>query len=168
MFGGYIVHITTDSAKKPYPARQMICANGAAAAGEALVSRALEDVIRVQNQITRHNHCGLNTPRSRRAGILPIAVLQACRQIHKEVALLPFIENTFAFRTGMQLEKLLRALVLHQARAVTLINFTPQMYGIENSHTRLYTMPAQTLSSKLPGLTRAYCYAGVRGQNEHT
>ncbi|KAK5684980.1 hypothetical protein LTS10_003055 [Elasticomyces elasticus] len=45
-------------------------------------------------------------------------LLQVCRQLHREAALVPFTSNHFVFRSGRSLENFVRSILLPQARAV--------------------------------------------------
>ncbi|GAB7359509.1 hypothetical protein MBLNU230_g6154t1 [Neophaeotheca triangularis] len=52
------------------------------------------------------------------AGRLSLALLHACRQIHQEAALLPFVDNTFSFPTDISVKAFSMTLIREQARAV--------------------------------------------------
>lgn len=52
------------------------------------------------------------------------ALLQTCRQIHSEAALIPYLSNTFSFTNLTSIDQFLRRLIPQQARAVQHIAYT--------------------------------------------
>ncbi|KAK4542691.1 hypothetical protein LTR36_006263, partial [Oleoguttula mirabilis] len=84
-------------------------------------------------------------------------ILQVSREIHQEAALLPYLDNTFAFASLQTLMSFLKKLVPAQARAIRTITLVDPE-GV------LPGLP-QLVHSRLTGLKRLTCFieSGVRG-----
>ncbi|KAK4542647.1 hypothetical protein LTR36_006219 [Oleoguttula mirabilis] len=66
----------------------------------------------------RHEGCRLFGVSRHNPKKLQLSVLQACRAIHKEAALMPYQDNSFSFAIPGGFELLLKTLVPAQARAI--------------------------------------------------
>lgn len=100
----------------------------------------------------------------------PFALLQTCRQIHSEAALIPFYNNTFFFSTFIELDEFLRRLTPEQADAVQHIALTvtstagmPSLASIKLPSVKSYAKDwPEMLNGKLESLICVVEFGGDR------
>lgn len=99
----------------------------------------------------RHKACGSRQKLVRTADMqLATNILQVCREIHAEAALIPFQDNTFSFSEMGAVEPFLREIVPAQARAIQAITLVSGYDdGTDNS---------KLIENKLMGLKRLTCF----------
>ncbi|KAK3651651.1 hypothetical protein LTR56_005459 [Elasticomyces elasticus] len=83
---------------------------------------------------------------------LGLPLLEICRQVHQEAALLPFAENHFSFATTAAFDDFIRLVLLHQARTLQHISLVvdPPTFNLHPAR--------QLLKSKLQGLKHLKIY----------
>lgn len=149
MLGGKTIHITAglnwqDNVSE---IRHTICNNVIGDKDDALACKAKNQVEPQSSYSQRHLLCGpLAIPGDEQ---LPISILQTCRQIHQEAALLPFTDNTLSFRSGQALEAYVKSILLFQARAIRSITFAPKLYASGRGNDLFTTYVSYTSASTL-------------------
>ncbi|KAK5128789.1 hypothetical protein LTR85_000122 [Meristemomyces frigidus] len=126
----------------PLPFRCHVCVSDTTEYEDATALKA-ETALTGSSHATRHWDC-------HRAHGFPLGVLQVCREIHQEAALLPYHANTFVFATLRTLMSFLKKLIPAQARAVrriALVNPCDALPGL-----------AELVRNKLTGLERLTCF----------
>lgn len=107
----------------------------------------------------RHGACKLVSWSKQNSPRIFLPILEVCRQIHREAALLPFKHNTFSFGGLRTLEAFLKALVPAQAYAIeamTIVLRGEGTEGLENPYDTPYSTVTFTnlLRSKMKGLKK--------------
>lgn len=158
VLGGKTIHV--EFSFRPRPKRLVICHHVCKSAlnernfALSLKTNFGRDENYENSFALRHSQCfGAVDDENRDLNRLHLGVLQVCRQIHKEAALLPYKENTFAFQTMRDMEPFLKALFPAQAHAISrmVVDTTFAYFLTTNAHaTKTY---ARLMQTRLRGLS---------------